>query len=274
MTGSAGWLISSDTFYPFGQEQSTTSDANHYKFTGKERDTESGLDYFGARFYGSNSGRFISPDPSQLAFADPGNPQSFNLYSYVLNNPVRLVDPFGLQCSDTGATGNSPSSDAPPACSDQPAPPPCPTGSTSGSDGNCHLPTATVFGSVGSAFWGMTQLALLQSGAGTNSSIPRGSAAPSNLMFAQGTGERGQTSKPNNPTKGVRPVVKNGKVVGWTIPDNQTGKRIPKSLDWGRSNGLNNLDPKWVAMGTATGVGAMTLMEILEMMNALNEVGP
>ena len=93
-------------------------------------------------------------------------------------------------------------------------------------------------------------------------------------MFAQGTGERGQTSKPDNPTKGARPVVKNGKVVGWTVPNNQTGKRIPKSLGWGRSNGLNDLDPKWVAMGAGAGLGAMTIWEILEGLNILNEVGP
>ena len=76
-------------------------------FTGKERDTESGLDYFGARYYGSNMGRFSSPDPSQLYFADPTNPQSFNLYSYGRNNPLVNIDPTGLDCvyinNDTGA---------------------------------------------------------------------------------------------------------------------------------------------------------------------------
>src|SRR5580658_841058 len=55
---------------------------------GKERDTESGLDYFDARYYGSSMGRFLSPDPSQLYFADPTNPQSLNLYSYGRNNPL------------------------------------------------------------------------------------------------------------------------------------------------------------------------------------------
>lgn len=53
------------------------------KYTGKERDTESGLDYFGARYMSSSMGRFMSPDPSGLYFADPSNPQSLNLYSYV-----------------------------------------------------------------------------------------------------------------------------------------------------------------------------------------------
>jgi RHS repeat-associated protein len=70
--------------------------ASDHKFTGKERDTESGLDYFGARYYASNMGRWMSPDPSGLALSDLGNPQSLNLYSYVINNPAILVDPDGL----------------------------------------------------------------------------------------------------------------------------------------------------------------------------------
>ena len=40
-------------------------------------------------------GRFLSPDPSGLEYADPTNPQSFNLYSYVLDNPLRNIDPSG-----------------------------------------------------------------------------------------------------------------------------------------------------------------------------------
>lgn len=68
------------------------------RYTGKERDAESGLDYFGARYYGSSMGRFMSPDPSGLYYADPRYPQSLNLYSYVLNNPLKNVDPTGMYC--------------------------------------------------------------------------------------------------------------------------------------------------------------------------------
>ncbi len=67
-------------------------------FTGKERDTESGNDYFGDRYYASTMGRFLSPDPSQLYFADPTNPQSLNLYAYVQNNPLINIDPTGMEC--------------------------------------------------------------------------------------------------------------------------------------------------------------------------------
>ena len=61
---------------------------------GKERDTESGNDYFGARYYASSMGRWMSPDKP---FADqhPGNPQSWNLYSYVRNNPLSSIDTDG-----------------------------------------------------------------------------------------------------------------------------------------------------------------------------------
>jgi RHS repeat-associated protein len=71
---------------------------SHYRFTGKERDTESGLDYFGARYYASTMGRFMTPDPSGLTFENPYNPQSLNLYSYALNNPLVNTDPSGMEC--------------------------------------------------------------------------------------------------------------------------------------------------------------------------------
>jgi RHS repeat-associated protein len=64
------------------------------KFTGKERDSESGLDNFLARYFTSNFGRFLSPDPEN-AGADAGNPQSWNAYSYALNDPVDNTDPDG-----------------------------------------------------------------------------------------------------------------------------------------------------------------------------------
>jgi RHS repeat-associated protein len=72
-------------------------DSVDQQFTGKERDQESGLDYFGARYYGSALGRWTSPD-DPLIDQDPTNPQSWNLYSYVLNNPLVNTDPTGMSC--------------------------------------------------------------------------------------------------------------------------------------------------------------------------------
>jgi len=75
-----------------------TSSFSRCRYTGKERDTESGLDLMGARYYASTMGRFMSPDPSGLLYADPTNPQSLNLYSYVMNNPLKFIDPSGMAC--------------------------------------------------------------------------------------------------------------------------------------------------------------------------------
>ncbi|HWR35383.1 MAG TPA: RHS repeat-associated core domain-containing protein [Clostridia bacterium] len=67
------------------------------KFTGKERDTETGLDYFGARYYASNMGRFSSPDEPFID-QDQSDPQSWNLYTYVRNNPLSNTNPTGNAC--------------------------------------------------------------------------------------------------------------------------------------------------------------------------------
>ncbi len=67
------------------------------KFGSKERDAETGLDYFGARYFASVQGRFTSPDPLYFAAERLGDPQQFNLYAYVRNNPLRFIDPDGLR---------------------------------------------------------------------------------------------------------------------------------------------------------------------------------
>jgi RHS repeat-associated protein len=68
-----------------------------YKFTGKERDSESGLDNFKARYDSSSLGRFMSPDPANYGAIDE-SPQTWNAYSYVANNPLNATDPDGLDC--------------------------------------------------------------------------------------------------------------------------------------------------------------------------------
>src|SRR5271169_2211086 len=64
-------------------------------FTGKERDTETGLDYFGARYYRGNLGRFTSVDPTVTMKENIVDPQRWNRYAYGRNNPLRFVDPNG-----------------------------------------------------------------------------------------------------------------------------------------------------------------------------------
>jgi len=87
-------------FDPFGGEHIVTNTCpQNYKFTGKERDAESGLDEFGARYYSSAQGRFASPDwsasPSPVPYADLANPQTLNLCTYAQNNPLTYTDPTG-----------------------------------------------------------------------------------------------------------------------------------------------------------------------------------
>jgi RHS repeat-associated protein len=81
-------------FYPFGGERvGTNTCPQNYKFTGKERDSESNLDNFGARYFGSSMGRFMSPDPLAGHREDP---QTLNRYVYVRSNPLSLTDRTGL----------------------------------------------------------------------------------------------------------------------------------------------------------------------------------
>lgn len=105
----SGTTQNSWTTDPFGAYQHPTgsaADATEYHFTGKEHDSESGNDYFGARSYESGSGRFISPDgteqPTVVAFAIYGNPQTLNRYSYVYNAPSTAFDPDGHQTEAPG----------------------------------------------------------------------------------------------------------------------------------------------------------------------------
>jgi len=113
ITGATGTIQEQYYYYPYGGlVASIGSDPNHYKFTGKERDSESNLDNFGARYYTSSIGRFMTPDWAARATAVPyavfGDPQTLNLYSYVENAPVNRADAdghyagFEYQLSGTG----------------------------------------------------------------------------------------------------------------------------------------------------------------------------
>ncbi len=112
VTNSSAGVVSRHDYLPFGEELfsgtggRTTAqgysgnDGIRQQFTGQQRDNETGLDYFNARYYASMQGRFTSPDPL-VASGHPMNPQSWNRYAYVSNNPCRLVDPSGLAEEDS-----------------------------------------------------------------------------------------------------------------------------------------------------------------------------
>jgi RHS repeat-associated protein len=104
-TNASGQVTARHDYMPFGEEiigLGNRTSTNGYqadnirqKFTQKERDTETGLDFFFARYYSSAHGRFTSADQP---FFDQheDDPQSWNLYAYVGNNPLIYTDPFGL----------------------------------------------------------------------------------------------------------------------------------------------------------------------------------
>lgn len=104
MTAMNQSVYDSMDYMPFGEQMAGGTGSTH-KFTGKERDSESNLDNFGARYNSSTLGRFMSPDPSGIALANPTDPQELNLYSYVRNNPLTLIDPTGL-CGVEGDEGS------------------------------------------------------------------------------------------------------------------------------------------------------------------------
>ncbi len=103
-----------DTNWPYGEFPNFQNGTSPVHFTGKPYDSEDNLDDFGARYYAPTLGRFLTPDwsasPEAVPYASLSNPQSLNLYSYVLNNPATATDPDGHWCifGKLGTTCTSP----------------------------------------------------------------------------------------------------------------------------------------------------------------------
>jgi RHS repeat-associated protein len=108
LTNSAGNVFARYDYEPFGTEIGANYDGRttamgftamlddtNPKFTGQMRDQETTLDFFSVRYMSGAQGRFQSPDPGN-AGADPSNPQSWNGYAYVANNPLSYTDPSGM----------------------------------------------------------------------------------------------------------------------------------------------------------------------------------
>ncbi len=93
MTNVNGYKVKGYDYTPFGKFAGESGSAdNDVTYTGHRYEAESGLIYMGARYYDAHLGRFISPDS---VIPDPENPQAYNRYSYVYNNPVNNTDPSG-----------------------------------------------------------------------------------------------------------------------------------------------------------------------------------
>ena len=126
LTDAFGSVVSRRDFMPFGEElyadgthrkagdhySTSGQDDVRQRFTGYQRDSETGLDFAEARYYNNQHGRFTAVDPL-LASGKSANPQTFNRYAYGLNRPLVLNDPTGLQAGTvvTGTTYYNPSTD-------------------------------------------------------------------------------------------------------------------------------------------------------------------
>jgi len=101
----AGNVIERYDYLPFGEEWNAQPSDQPLRFTGKERDQETGFDYFGARYYGSPFARFTTPDPITAWKQNLQDPQRWNRYAYALNNPFRYSDPDGRCAAPAGIGG-------------------------------------------------------------------------------------------------------------------------------------------------------------------------
>jgi RHS repeat-associated protein len=112
VTDTNGAVVSEHKYLPFGREfnDAAAEEYNTHKYTGHERDAGTGLDYMFARYYGPTSlYRFASIDPIRES-ASLRQPNSWNRYSYVRNNPLKLIDPDGNAAVGFPGLGNSPES--------------------------------------------------------------------------------------------------------------------------------------------------------------------
>ena len=119
VTQSNGVVCYDGDFYPFGGERPYTNTcAQNYKFEGKERDTETGNDNFGARYYSNRFGRWLSADwsavPIAVPYANLLSPQTLNLYAMVVDDPESFTEldghESGAVCLDTGRSCSPPKS--------------------------------------------------------------------------------------------------------------------------------------------------------------------
>ena len=118
VTDASGRIVSRSDYLPFGETIAGTAIFNRNQwlgygqaegtsqtFTGHVGDGESGLDYFGARYFSGAQGRFTSPDP-EIIPSNIANPQAWNKYAYTFNNPRRFTDPDGKAPQETVAGQN------------------------------------------------------------------------------------------------------------------------------------------------------------------------
>lgn len=97
---------SSSAYAPFGEQYATSGTADA-SFTGQNSDSVSSLYDFTFRENSQSQGRWLSPDPSGMMAVNPSNPQSWNRYAYVANNPMRSTDPTGMEMIAVGCDSDA-----------------------------------------------------------------------------------------------------------------------------------------------------------------------
>lgn len=105
VTDAQGAAVEQSVFYPYGKNRARSGSFNsEYRFTGKELDGETGLHYFGARYYDSGAGRFVSVDPlikdQANTFKNPLEAAKIDTYEYSTKNPLKYIDPTGHEAKD------------------------------------------------------------------------------------------------------------------------------------------------------------------------------
>jgi RHS repeat-associated protein len=106
VTNAQGQVVRSHDYHPFGEGVGTEEGKDPLRFAGKPRDEETGLDYLGGRHYEMRVGRLTSVDPAMLLDRNLPDPQSWNRYSHVKNNPLRYSDPDGRVWETIWDVGN------------------------------------------------------------------------------------------------------------------------------------------------------------------------
>ncbi|HEX4004074.1 MAG TPA: RHS repeat-associated core domain-containing protein [Candidatus Acidoferrales bacterium] len=247
-------------FYPFGGERDVTvSCVPNYTFEGKERDSETQNDDFGARYYSWRVGRWLSADwsavPVPVPYANLTNPQTLNLYAMVRDNPETFADLDGHNNNEGAGNGGDPGF--------------CSGDKTTGVGCQFILNHNKEFGiGQGSADKaGSAGESPQQNNDQNQDQQDQNQPQTPFLAMAKGgkgrpgKGERRHTAKPDDPGKHARPIP--GKPGRWQVRDPHTGKWIPKPPGWSPDT------KKRVILGVEVGTGAYITYRVIRMVPSL-----
>lgn len=246
-------------FYPFGGERIVANTCTqNYKFEGKERDTETGNDDFGARYYISRLGRWLSADwsavPAPVPYANLANPQTLNLYAMVSDNPETFADLDGHQCN-TASTGSVGSGDH------NTCPGPAATKDAKQGEGNTGDGTKKSDSQQATQDQQKNQEQQQNNDKKDDPQTPSPNDAGGGKGGGQGKGERRHTGKPDKPGKHAK-WDEEKKL--WYQVDRHTGERKYKPPNWSPDT-----QQKRVILGVEVGLGTYITYRVIRMIPSL-----